>query len=92
MPVQTGFGTPDLDFIVTIEGHALRIETKVDGKKPTPRQVEAIKDLVDAGAVVLVIDQSNLLDLAITASLLYKRDYSLAFRFAYASREDYLNR
>src|SRR5690349_4674577 len=60
MPVQTGFGAPDLDFIVSINGKALRIETKVDHKKPTARQLRTIADLDRAGVPVLIIDQHNL--------------------------------
>lgn len=65
MPVQKGYGAADLDFIGTVNGYALRIETKVDHKQPSPRQNLTIAALVKAGAVVLIIDQFNLRDLVI---------------------------
>lgn len=91
MPVQTGLGSPDLDFIITVNGHSLRIETKVDHKQPSGRQNLTINQLVKAGAVVLVLDQNNLHDLIATLVFLtLKNDgQASAFRFAADSRKKY---
>lgn len=55
-PVPTGFGKSGLDFSCCFHGLAFYIETKAPGKKPTPRQLLTIKDMLDAGAMVFVID------------------------------------
>ena len=55
-PVQNGMGSPALDYIVCYRGHHIEIETKADGKKPTPRQEVTIAKKKAAGAVVFVID------------------------------------
>jgi hypothetical protein len=95
MPVQTGFGASDLDFIVTVKGVALRIETKVDRKQPSPRQNLRIAELVKAGAVVLVIDQHNLRHVKATVELLVSSlegHAESARRYADDSREKYSER
>jgi hypothetical protein len=56
MPVQQGFGAPTLDYLVSVNGHFLGIETKAPGKKPTPRQLETIKQITAAGGTAIVID------------------------------------
>jgi hypothetical protein len=56
MPVQNGMGRPTLDFIGCLCGRFFAIETKAPGKKPTPRQLLTIEDMVTAGAKVFVID------------------------------------
>lgn len=91
MPVQTGLGSPDLDFIITVNGSALRVETKVNHKQPSGRQVLTINQLVKAGTVVLVIDQDNLNDLVIALVFLMLKNegQASAFRFAADSREKY---
>lgn len=62
MPVQTGYGTPALDFICCINGWFVAIETKKDAKaKLTDRQLATKKDMEAAGGIVLVIyDQESL--------------------------------
>lgn len=87
MPVQRGFGAADLDFVVTVNGFALRIETKVDGKQPSPRQHITIASLVKAGAVVLVIDQHNLIDVALIVIALRGNAPELAHHLSADSRE-----
>lgn len=89
MPVQTGFGSPDLDFVISISGFALRIEAKVDGKQPSARQLLTIAALDQAGVPVLVIDQHNLLDVAITVDYLLAGKKGAALWFAQGQREDY---
>lgn len=92
MPVQTGFGSPDLDFIITVRGFALRIETKVDGKRPSARQETTIASLVDAGAIVCIINQHNLEDVATLCNLLDSRNYLAAFTLAGCNRAAYAAR
>lgn len=55
MPVQTGYGSPVLDYIVCIRGRFIAIETKREGGKLTARQHEIARELVKAGALVYVI-------------------------------------
>jgi hypothetical protein len=92
MPVQTGLGAPDLDFIIDINGFALRIETKINRKAPSARQKLTIDALDKAGVPVLIIDQDNLLDVAIIVDYLLVGKQLTAFTFARANREDYLKR
>lgn len=89
MPVQTGFGSPDLDFVISVNGFALRIETKVDHKQPTPRQMQTIAALDRAGVPVVVVDQSNLIDVAISVDFLLRGMQGDAIQFARSQREDY---
>ena len=72
MPVQTGYGAVDLDFIIGIKGYYLSIEAKANGKKPTHRQLQTIEKKVKAGCVALIIDESNLEDLVATVDLVLR--------------------
>jgi hypothetical protein len=90
-PVQTGFGVADLDCIVSINGFALRIETKVHPKKPTARQRITTEDLTKAGVPVLWIDQFNLDDLAVVIDLLLTGKQGDALEVSAASREEFDN-
>jgi hypothetical protein len=61
MPVQTGFGTPALDFLLSIRGRFVAIETKAPGKKLTPLQEGTKAAIEAAGGIVLVVwDESSL--------------------------------
>jgi hypothetical protein len=62
MPVPMGFGRATLDFTGCYNERYFAIETKADGKKPTPRQLATIAKMRDAGAAVFVI--SGTIDLA----------------------------
>ena len=56
MPVQTGFGTPALDYLACINGWFVSIETKKDSKaKLTDRQEATKRDMEAAGGIVLVV-------------------------------------
>lgn len=55
MPVQTGYGSPTLDYLGCSRGRAFAIETKAPGKKPTIRQQAIINEMKAAGMVVFVI-------------------------------------
>jgi hypothetical protein len=56
MPVQTGYGSPTLDYLGTHRGRGFAIETKAPGKKPTIRQSAIIKEMERAEMKVFVID------------------------------------
>ena len=56
MPVQTGYGSPTLDYLGSSRGRAFAIETKAPGKKPTIRQLAIIKEMERAEMKVFVID------------------------------------
>jgi len=55
-PVQSGFGSPTLDYVGCYKGKFYAIEAKKPGAKPTPRQELTIKIMQAAGAKVFVID------------------------------------
>jgi hypothetical protein len=59
MPVPYGYGASTLDYLICVNGWFLAIETKARGKKPTERQEKIIKDILDAGGTVLVIDGTD---------------------------------
>jgi hypothetical protein len=58
MPVQTGYGSPGLDFHGCHRGKAFAVETKAPGKKPTPRQQLVITEMEESGMKVFVIGES----------------------------------
>ena len=55
MPVQTGYGSPTLDYLGSSRGRAFAIETKAPGKKPTVRQLAIMREMEKAGMKVFVI-------------------------------------
>ena len=55
MPVQTGFGSPSLDFIGCHLGRYFGVETKRPGKKPTARQELTMDSIRAAGGVCFVV-------------------------------------
>lgn len=91
MPVQSGYGSPDLDFIITLNGFDLRVETKVAGRKPTERQKITSARMSFAGIPVLWIDQNNLDDLAVILDLLLTGKQGEAVEIAIESRREFLN-
>ena len=56
MPVQMGYGAPALDFLWCVNGQFVAIETKVKGKKMTPRQEQTANEICEAGGLVFVVD------------------------------------
>lgn len=56
MPVQTGYGSPTLDYLGGSRGRAFAIETKAPGKTPTIRQLAIIREMEKAKMKVFVID------------------------------------
>lgn len=55
MPVQTGYGSPTLDYLGSSRGRAFAIETKAPGKKLTARQAVIKKEMEEAGMRTFVI-------------------------------------
>ena len=55
-PVPSGYGESHLDYVGCLNGHFVSIETKAPGKKPSPRQLERIRRVTNAGGAVFVID------------------------------------
>jgi hypothetical protein len=64
MPVQTGYGTPALDYLLCVNGRFIVIETKEAGKIMTPRQETTADAMIKAGARVIVVDGPISLDYA----------------------------
>jgi hypothetical protein len=87
MPVQTGYGKTDLDFIIRLKGLSLTVETKVGNQKPTARQELMIDDLRAGENPVMVINESNLIDLFLAINYMRSRNYSDLFRIAEGSLE-----
>jgi hypothetical protein len=56
MPVQTGYGTPALDYLLCVNGRFIVIETKEAGKAMTARQRTTAEAMCAAGALVFVVD------------------------------------
>ncbi len=65
MPVQSGYGTPALDYLTCVRGRFIAIETTVKGKTLTPRQEITKKSIEDAGGLVLVVDDDDTLAIAL---------------------------
>lgn len=64
MPVQSGFGSVALDFLLCIKGRFVAFETKAPGNKLTPLQQGTKKSIEDAGGLVFVIDDEHSLETA----------------------------
>lgn len=61
MPVQSGYGVPALDFLLSIRGRFVAIETKSPGKRLTPLQEGTKAAIEAAGGIVLVVwDEGSL--------------------------------
>ena len=64
MPVQTGYGTPALDYLLCVNGRFIVIETKEAGKDFTTRQRTTAEAMCAAGALVFKVDGPHSLDKA----------------------------
>jgi hypothetical protein len=53
MPVPAGYGAQTLDFLCCINGRFVGIETKAEGKVPTPRQEACMRAIREAGGVAV---------------------------------------
>ena len=57
MPVQMGYGTTTLDFLVCWKGQFIGIECKAPGRHcATPRQCKVMDEIVEAGGVVFLVN------------------------------------
>lgn len=56
MPVPTGYGRRTVDYIGCFRGVFFAIETKAEGKAPTPLQRQTLHAIKDAGGRTFVID------------------------------------
>ncbi len=67
MPVPSGYGQQTLDFLCCIDGRFVGIETKAKGKRPTPRQLQCMNQIVDAGGIAFWCDtyEGFLCDMAV---------------------------
>lgn len=62
-PVQTGMGAATLDWLGCVNGRFVSVEFKADATKHlTPRQKITQREMVDAGAVVLVVYDAASMD------------------------------
>lgn len=59
MPVQTGYGAPGLDYFLCANGYFISVETKAQGKKPTPRQYTTMENIRAAGGMTFVVDNDE---------------------------------
>lgn len=59
MYVPTGYGKSGLDFNCCVRGHALYIETKKADEDLRPRQRDAARRMVAAGATVFAISNED---------------------------------
>lgn len=65
MYVPVGYGKSGIpDFLCCHQGHFISIEAKFGDKKPTTLQERQMKEMRDAGAVTLVINEKNVEELA----------------------------
>lgn len=69
MPVQTGYGGAALDYLLSIRGHFVAIETKAPGKKLTPMQETTKAAIEAAGGLVFVVWDETSLELALKIML-----------------------
>lgn len=67
MPVQMGFGSVALDFLMCVNGSFIAIETKVKGKTLTGLQQVTKAAIEEAGGRVYVVDDADSLDVAMKA-------------------------
>lgn len=78
MPVQNGFGSVALDFLLSVRGRFVAIETKAPGKKLTALQEQTKAAIEAAGGLVFVVWDETSLQLAMKIILALEfdqRDY-----------------
>jgi hypothetical protein len=63
MPVQSGYGTPALDYLLCFRGHFVSIETKKAGEDLTPLQKSTRRDMWAAGGIVLRVRDDEELEI-----------------------------
>ena len=61
MPVTSGFGKKGIpDFIASIGGFFVAIETKAAGQRPTALQSKTLAQITHDGGISLVLDETNI--------------------------------
>lgn len=61
MPATGGFGVSGHpDFLVCLMGAFIGIEAKAAGGRPTALQMMRLQEIIDAGGIALVVDETNL--------------------------------
>lgn len=85
MPVQNGMGNPTLDFNGCYTGLYFAIEAKAPGKKPTPRQINTMRDIALAGGSVFLIDDPEGTDFDILRKWLNEPDIEVVSPSAQAA-------
>jgi hypothetical protein len=64
MPVQTGYGVMGIpDFVCCIKGKLIGIEAKFGKNKLTNWQSKQLKRIHDAGGLVLVVNEKNVISM-----------------------------
>ena len=66
MPVMGGMasnGTPD--FLISYKGRFVAVEAKAGKGKPTPLQLVRLKEIATSGAVAMVVNENNTVDLSL---------------------------
>lgn len=64
MPVQAGFGSVSLDYLLCVNTRFISIETKAPGKRLTPLQESTKAAMEAAGGVVLIVSDDASLEAA----------------------------
>lgn len=59
MPVQTGYGSHTLDFLVCLYGMFVGLETKAPGGKLTPRQQVVANWIKESGGKVFLVSENE---------------------------------
>lgn len=74
MPVQSGYGSAALDYLLCIKGRFVAIETKAPGNKLTPMQEGTKAAIEAAGGIVLVVWDEDSLAIAMKIILALEFD------------------
>ena len=65
-PVQIGYGTRALDYLLCINGHFASIEAKAPDEELTPHQKMTAKNILESGGSVFIISEAATLGALIT--------------------------
>ena len=58
-PVPYGYGDSTLDCLIAYRGRFISVETKAEGKMPTPRQRQIMSRMLNAGADIFILDSKE---------------------------------
>jgi hypothetical protein len=87
MPVQRGLGAAALDYYCCFTGRFVAIETKVEGKKLTLRQVFTAKEVAKTGGLVCVVRNEH--DIRTVLELIRDRNHAAGIYDTLGSAETY---